>query len=51
MLDRVVAVELLQQTLEKQIRPYMREHNLKEDRIFSKYIKVRWLYIFSAPAL
>ncbi|KAJ8308208.1 hypothetical protein KUTeg_013082 [Tegillarca granosa] len=39
MLDRVVAIELIPSTLEKQIRPYMREHNLKEDKIFFKYVK------------
>ncbi|KAK3578691.1 hypothetical protein CHS0354_008549 [Potamilus streckersoni] len=39
MLDKVVALELISQTLETQIRPYMREHNLKEDHVFSKYVK------------
>ncbi|CAC5425573.1 KNTC1 [Mytilus coruscus] len=39
MLDKVVAIEMINQTLERQIRPYMREHNLREDIIFSKYIK------------
>ncbi|XP_069116407.1 kinetochore-associated protein 1-like [Argopecten irradians] len=39
MLDEVVAVELMDQTLDTYIRPYMREHGLKEDNIFSKYIK------------
>jgi len=40
MLDKVVAVELITQTLDTQIRPYMQEHRLKEDVIFSKYVKV-----------
>lgn len=40
MLDKVVAIEMINQTLERQIRPYMREYNLREDIIFSKYIKV-----------
>ncbi|CAG2235522.1 KNTC1 [Mytilus edulis] len=39
MLDKVVAIEMINQTLERQIRPYMREYNLREDIIFSKYIK------------
>ncbi|KAL3872886.1 hypothetical protein ACJMK2_036067 [Sinanodonta woodiana] len=39
MLDKVVALELISQTLETQIRPYMRENNLKEDHVFSKYVK------------
>ncbi|XP_033734712.1 kinetochore-associated protein 1-like [Pecten maximus] len=39
MLDEVVAVELMDQTLDTYIRPYMREHGLKEDSIFSQYIK------------
>ncbi|OWF43847.1 kinetochore-associated protein 1-like [Mizuhopecten yessoensis] len=39
MLDEVVAVELMDQTLDTYIRPYMREHGLKEDNIFSQYIK------------
>ncbi|XP_048259831.1 kinetochore-associated protein 1-like [Haliotis rufescens] len=39
MLDKVVALELIVPTLERQIRPYMREHRLNEDQVFSKYIK------------
>ncbi|XP_064600912.1 kinetochore-associated protein 1-like [Liolophura sinensis] len=39
MLDKVWAIELIPTTLKKQIRPYMIEHSLKEDDIFSKYIK------------
>ena len=39
MLDRVVALELITSTLERQIRPYMKEHGLNQDEIFSKYIK------------
>lgn len=38
MLDEVVAMQMISQTIENQIRPYMREHNLREDIIFSKYI-------------
>ena len=41
MLDKVVALELIMPTLERQIRPYMKEHGLNQDKIFSKYIKVR----------
>jgi hypothetical protein len=43
MLDKVVATQMISQTIEKQIRPYMREHNLREDIIFSKYITVNFL--------
>ena len=39
MLDRVVALELITSTLERQIRPYMKEHGLNQDEIFSLYIK------------
>ncbi|XP_052766209.1 kinetochore-associated protein 1-like [Mya arenaria] len=39
MLDKVVALELIAPTLERQIRPYMAEHNLNQDTIFSKYIR------------
>ncbi|XP_053381951.1 kinetochore-associated protein 1-like [Mercenaria mercenaria] len=39
MLDKVVALDLISQTLERQIRPYMKEHGLNQDQIFSKYIK------------
>lgn len=40
MLDNVVALEVIQTRLTQQIRPYMKEHHLKEDVIFTKYVKV-----------
>ena len=40
MLDNVVALELIQTRLTQQIRPYMKEHHLKEDVVFTKYVKV-----------
>lgn len=49
MLDKVVSLELIVPTLEKQIRPYMKAHNLKEDHVFSKYVIVR-IYIFALIA-
>lgn len=39
MLDNVVALEVIQTRLTQQIRPYMKEHHLKEDVIFTKYVK------------
>ncbi|XP_022332534.2 kinetochore-associated protein 1-like [Crassostrea virginica] len=39
MLDNVVALELIQTRLTQQIRPYMKEHHLKEDVVFTKYVK------------
>lgn len=40
MLDNVVALEVIQTRLTQQIRPYMKEHHLKEDVVFTKYVKV-----------
>lgn len=40
MLDNVVALEVIQTRLTQQIRPYMKEHLLKEDVVFTKYVKV-----------
>ena len=40
MLDRVVAVELIPSTIEKVVRPYMKEHNLNEERMLFQYIGV-----------
>lgn len=40
MLDRVVAVELVPDTIHKVVRPYMREHNLSEDKMLYQYIGV-----------
>ncbi|XP_041351037.1 kinetochore-associated protein 1-like [Gigantopelta aegis] len=37
MLDRVKAVDLLAQTLKNQVRPYIAEHKLNENEIFSRY--------------
>ncbi|XP_013416071.1 kinetochore-associated protein 1-like [Lingula anatina] len=39
MLDRVVAIELIPDTIRKVIRPYMNEHNLKEDQMLFQYIE------------
>ncbi|XP_062607681.1 kinetochore-associated protein 1-like, partial [Saccostrea cucullata] len=39
MLDNVVALEMIQTRLIQQIRPYMQEHHLKEDTVFTKYVK------------
>ncbi len=41
MLDRVVAAELIPDTLRKIVRPYMKEHGLNEDKMLFQYIKVR----------
>lgn len=43
MLDNVVALEVIQTRLTQQIRPYMKEHHLKEDVVFTKYVKVLFL--------
>ena len=40
MLDRVVALELIPVTIEKVVRPYMKEHNLNEERMLFQYIGV-----------
>lgn len=45
MLDNVVALEMIQTRLTQQIRPYMKEHHLKEDKVFTKYVKVRVSFI------
>ena len=34
-----MALELITSTLERQVQPYMKEHGLNQDDIFSKYIK------------
>ncbi|GAB1597696.1 kinetochore-associated protein 1-like [Argonauta hians] len=39
MLDRLVAIELMEKTLQEVIRPYIKEYKLNEDEIFCKYIK------------
>ncbi|XP_073442136.1 kinetochore-associated protein 1 isoform X2 [Dendrobates tinctorius] len=39
MLDKVLAPELIPTTLEKFIRPYMRQHNLHEEELLLQYIK------------
>lgn len=39
MLDRLVAIELMEKTLQQIIRPYINEHKLNEDELFSKYIQ------------
>lgn len=44
MLDNVVALEVIQTRLTQQIRPYMKEHHLKEDVVFTKYVKVLSLF-------
>lgn len=49
MLDKVWAIELIPTTLKKQIRPYMIEHSLNEDDIFSKYIKVSEVILEQFP--
>ena len=38
MLDRVMALELIPSIIESTIRPYMREHNLAEDKLLFQYI-------------
>jgi len=48
MLDKVVAIELISKTLENQIRPYMEEHRLHQDSIFSRYMKVGSYYVHFA---
>ncbi|XP_014768880.1 kinetochore-associated protein 1 [Octopus bimaculoides] len=39
MLDRLVAIELMDKTLKEVIHPYIKEYQLNEDDIFCKYIK------------
>ncbi|ESO94163.1 hypothetical protein LOTGIDRAFT_232428 [Lottia gigantea] len=39
MLDQIQAVELLVPALQRQIIPYLKEHDLNEDQIFAKYVK------------
>ena len=40
MLDRVVAVELVADVISKVVRPYMKEHNLSQDKLLYHYIGV-----------
>ena len=37
-MDRVAAVELLADTVHNVVRPFMREHNLNEERVLYQYI-------------
>lgn len=46
MLDRLVAIELMEKTLQQVIRPYINEHKLNEDELFSKYIQVDILFVW-----
>ncbi|XP_035673081.1 kinetochore-associated protein 1-like [Branchiostoma floridae] len=39
MLDRVVAPELIPATIDKMVRPYMRDHGLEEDKVLLQYIQ------------
>ncbi|XP_036358304.1 kinetochore-associated protein 1 [Octopus sinensis] len=39
MLDRLVAIELMDKTLKEVIHPYIKEYQLNEDDIFCKYIR------------
>nr|XP_006814292.1 PREDICTED: kinetochore-associated protein 1-like [Saccoglossus kowalevskii] len=39
MLDRVVAPELIPQSITKVVRPYMKQHNLAEEELLFHYIK------------
>ena len=43
MLDRVVAVELVPDVIHRVVRPYMKEHNLSEDKLLYHYIGVSLL--------
>ncbi|CAH1264282.1 KNTC1 [Branchiostoma lanceolatum] len=39
MLDRVVAPELIPATIDKMVRPYMKDHGLEEDKVLLEYIQ------------
>ncbi|XP_078674136.1 kinetochore-associated protein 1-like isoform X3 [Branchiostoma floridae x Branchiostoma belcheri] len=39
MLDRVVAPELIPATIDKMVRPYMKDHGLEEDKVLLQYIQ------------
>ncbi|KAL4233776.1 Kinetochore-associated protein 1 [Mactra antiquata] len=39
MLDKAVTLDLIHETLERQIQPYMNEYSLHQDMIFSKYVR------------
>ena len=40
MLDRVAAIELIQDAIKKVVRPYMKENHLSEDKMLYQYIGV-----------
>ena len=49
MLDRVVAVELVPDVIHRVVRPYMKEHNLSEDKLLYHYIGVSSLQLCAMP--